>query len=441
MKAFLKKTTWKEVKKDAEAVNPALAKIINKLPLGPEHWLVKASYPYGSLVMKRSLLLLPNDRGEIVELTDSSIAGEIRAALDYNLKSNPVSLVLKNSFEIYLPLEDRTIPLSGLIVPGTAFGAWRMLNPGKSENPAFIWDMTSGARSVFMLPKITESSKHNILKNRYDLMESVPRSLIQHWDIFRELGSHELFRQKWDAEILYFTHAWFKDLDDPNWADFYNYFKKSSWGASEFSRNQTIYNLIFSLILSEYEGKPSAYAMDTAKYIIHVAMGALPGLAPARDNLAGPFEEIQRIYTEEYGLSYAPIILQPSLFDMYNEGATPVYYSLNFPNALEFKPNSRARLNLATDLRELKYLLSRYEKELLSNKFNIEATALGDVFKKVRFDYFHSGSGISGPIKDSTEMLENDLSLRKPLSGKEYTEHPNKVPFLNGCIRISLKKP
>ncbi len=440
-KAALSMLSWDQVKLNVEAVNPDLAAIINKLKLKKDHLLAKASYPYGSLVMKKSLLMLPNSEGEIVPITSDSIDGKIRAALDYNLESNPVSLVLKNSFEIFLPLNDRTIPLSGLIVPGTAFGAWRVLNPAKAENPAFIWDMTAGARSIFMMPKITETLRHNTLKNTYDLVEDVPRSLMRHWEVFKEIASHSRFKQDWDAEILYFTEAWFKNLDDPSWFEFYNYFKKSSWGATEFWRNQPIYNLIFSLILGEYEGKPSAYAMDTVKYIVHVAMGALPGLAPATDNLAGPFSEIQRIYEKEYGLHYAPVILQPTLFNAQNDQQSPVYYSLNFPNALEFKPNSRAKTNLLTDLREIKSLIVRYERELLSGKFNINNTSLDNVFKAVKFDYFHTGSGATsmGGIRDSNEMMQQDPYLRKSLQGKEYKRHPNKVLFLNGCIRLSLK--
>jgi len=441
MKATLSKATWQDIAKIAKTVNPELAGIINKISPDSEHWLAKVSYPYGELIMKRSVLWLPNDKGDVVPITDSSLDSTIKEGLSYNLNSNPVSLVVKNSFEIFLPLDDRTIPLSGLITPGTAFGAWRILNPGKAENPAFIWDMTSGARSVFMMPKITETLRHNNLKNNYDINEDVPRSLIRHWDVFKSLANSKEFRQEWHSEIVYFSSKWFTHLDDPEWADFYNYFKKSSWGASEFWRNQPIYNLIFSLILNEYEGRPSPYAMDTAKYLVHMAMGALPGLAPARDSLAGPFEEIQRIYTEDYGLSYAPTILQPTVFDMKNQNTTPVYYSLNFPNALEFKPNKRQKTNLINDLREIKSLMVRYEKELTTDKFNVDHTTLSDVFKLTRFDYFHTASSgkASDKIRNSVEMIKEDPALRTTISGDEYNDYPNKVLFLNGCVRLSLK--
>ena len=139
-----------------------------------------------------------------------------------------MSLVLSNTFEIFLPLEDRTIPLSGLIYPGTAFGAWRILNAKKAEQPAFIWDMTAGARSVFMLPKITEVKKHLQLKKMYDLTADVPRSLMGHWDIFKQIANHSSFRKPWYSEILFFSRNWFNHLDDNIWKPFYYYFYDSA---------------------------------------------------------------------------------------------------------------------------------------------------------------------------------------------------------------------
>ncbi len=163
-KGSLEKLTWDQVRQDVIRVNPKLANIIDEIAPSNAYWIAKATYPYGSLVMEKSVLMLPNREGSIVPITDSSLETEFQEGLGYNLQSNPVSIVLNNSFEIFLPLEDRTIPLSGLILPGTVFGAWRILSSKKAEQTAFIWNMTAGARSVFMLPKITESKKHAQLK-------------------------------------------------------------------------------------------------------------------------------------------------------------------------------------------------------------------------------------------------------------------------------------
>lgn len=440
-KGRLEKLTWKQVRKDVAKVNPEFAKVIDELSPGDDHWIAKVTYPYGSLVMKRSLLMLPNAKGDLVPITDSSLDSAIREGLIYNLQSNPVSLVLKNSFEIFLPLEDRTIPLSGPICPGTAFGAWRILNLHKTQHPAFIWDMTAGARSVFMLPKIAETKKHMHLKRAYSLTADTPRTLMDHWGIFRQLANHPNFEQPWEAEILFFPIQWFSHLNDFKWQPFYYHFQNSAWGVTELWRNQFIWNVIFSLILYGYEARPNAYITDTVKYLIYAGVRAFPAFSPARSNLGGPFKEIQKIYQEEYGLkTYPPVILQPDMFDMYNPASHPIYYSLQFPNASEFRPSSRSRANIISDLHEIRSLMIRYERELLSDRFNIKDTALYDVFRHTQYDYFHSGVDLHLGMRHSSEMAAEDKGLLTTVDGKVHENFPETASFLKGCIRISRKK-
>ena len=425
------------MRQEVHALNPTFAKIIDDLDPGNDHWFARVSYPYGSLVMQRALLNLPNKQGELVPITDLSIDSEIREALSYNLNSNPVSFVLKNTFEIYLPLKDRTVSLAGLIQPGTVFGAWRILNPHKPEQPAFIWDMSAGARSVFMLPKITEAKKHLRLKKAYDLNVGVPRSLMDHWEIFRQLSSHPRFQEPWEAEILYFPLQWFKHLDDPKWKSFYYYFHDSAWGATELWRNQFIWDLVFSLILQDYEIRPNAYIMDTVKYLLFMGVSAFSGLAPARNELAGPFKEIQRIYMEDYDIrNYPPIIMQPEIFKIRDPNASPVYYSLQFPNASEFKPSSRVRASSISDLHEIRSLMIRCEQDLLSGKFNLSGTSLQQVFQHTHYDYFHNGVDLHAGMRNSAEMPKDDAMLLTTLDGKVHEGFPDANSFVKGCIRL-----
>lgn len=439
-KGSFNKLDWKTARTLLIQFNPVLTKIIDKINPSDKYWLAKVNYPYGSLVMKKSLLQLPNAAGDIVPLTDPSIAPDLQEGLGYNLCSNPVSVVLKNTFEIFLPLEDRTIPLSGLIKPGTAFGAWRMLNPDKTQQPAFIWDMTAGARSVFMLPKITEAKKHKQLMRKYDLTVDIPKSLMGHWDIFREVANSPHFQTPWSAEILYFPIQWFQHLEDSDWKEFYQFFREAGWGNSEFWRNQPIWNLIFSLILKDYEARPSAYIMDTVKYLVHIGMGALPGLAPARNDLAGPFQSLQKIYLEDYKIkNHPPIIIQPDIFDMYDSNQYPIYYSLQFPNALEFKPNSRSRESIISDLHEIRSLLIRCEKELLSGKYNIHNTSLSDVLSHTQYDYFHNCDDLHIGMRNSDKMPLEDSGLITTLDDNLYSSFPDRSAFVSGCIRLSRK--
>jgi hypothetical protein len=440
-KGSFEQVTWGQVRNEVAEVNREFARIIDDLNPGKKYWLGKATYPYGSLVMQRSVLMLPNAKGQIVPITDSSLDSKIREGLSYNVQSNPVSLILKNTFEIYLPLEDRTITLSGLIYPGTAFGAWRVLNPKNAQHPAFIWDMTAGARSVFMLPKITDAQKHMQLVKAYKLSASAPSSLMKHWEIFRELANSHGFKSPWTAEILYFPQQWFNHLTDIKWKPFYYYFQDSSWDSTELWRNQFIWNLIFSLILKNYGTRPNAYIMDTVKYLLYMGIGSAWGLAPARNNLAGPFMEIQRIYTKEYEIKdYPPIIIQPDMFNINNSKQHPIYYSLQFPNAAEFKPSSRVRASNISDLHEIRSLMLRYEQELLADRFNTAQTVLGDVFHHVQCDYFHNGVELHSGMRNSSEIPKEDKGFLKTLDGVLYKDFPDTCSFVKGCIRLSHKK-
>lgn len=437
-KGSLEKATWNEVRDEVAKVNPTFAKIIDDLNPSDKYWVARVKYPYGSQVMKRSILSLPNAEGDIVPITDPSISNDIREGIGYNLNSNPVSLVLNNSFEIYLPFEDRTIPLDGLLTPGSAFGAWRILNPEGTQQPVFIWDMTAGARSTFMLTKIGETRKHMRLKKKYALSKDTPTNYIDHWEVMKEIANHPDFSQPWEAEILYFSKQWFEHLDDKAWHDFYYYFHRSIWRGTEFWRNQPIWNLIFSLILNEYKSPMSAYIMDTVKYLIHIGIGALPGLAPARNSIAGPFKGIQEVYSNEYKLNHPPVIIQPSIFDMNDPKCPPIYYSLQFPNAIEFKPSSRQQKSIISDLHQVRSLLKRYEHVLLSDTFNIGGTPIAELFKLAQYDYFHSAVELHEGMRDSSEMRE-DKYLRTTLDGVEHEDFPDNCLFGKGCIRISRK--
>lgn len=431
------KFTWANIRKDVINVNPDFAKIIDKLSPNNKHWILKVSYPYGSLVMEKSVLNIPNEAGEIVPLTDSTITSEIRNGIGYNLNSNPVSIVLKNSFEIYLPLEDRTLPLSGLIQPGTTFGASRMLNPDHTEQPVFIWDMTAGARSAFMLPKITEELKHKKLQKNFGIDTPVPRNLMQHWDVFKNLANSE--SNEWSAEILYFSKEWFEHLDDAEWAEFYRYFQQSGWAGTEHWRNQPMWNLIFSLILKEYEARPNAYIMDTAQYLLNMGVGAFTGIGPAENNISGPWDYIQSIYQDIYEIrNYPPIIIHPQAFDLNNQNASPVYYSLQFPIATQFKPSSRVKVSIISDLHEIRALIKRYERDLLSDKYNLGGTSLSELFKKVNYDYFHSASSLHEGML-STSTMNSDTRFLKTLDGKTHQNFPSSCLFGQGCIKISHK--
>lgn len=438
-KAFMQKIFWADIKSQVEKVNPTFAKLIDERSPGQDFYFYKATYPYGAPVLNKAVLMIPNQTGEVVPITDASIASTIKEDLGYNLNSNPVSMILSNSFEIFLPLENSTIPLNGVMRPGRLFGAYRILNKN-SYQPKFIWEMTAGARSIFMLPKISEENRHYKLQKAFDIGET-PKKLMDQWEIFRSLANHPDFPQDWSAEILFFPKQWFDYLDDPDWMPFYYSFYRRMWEATEFGRNTPIWNLIFSIILQEFQGKASSYISETVKYLMYIATGAQPGFAPVTDNIAAPIRGIQQVYYDIYGLTKYPlIIMTPAFFNLDDPQSLPIYYSLQFPTATEFGKSTRMRNSFVDDLQEIKSLLVRCGKEILSDRFNVDNTPLQKAFQIIEFCCFHSIKELRSHMKNSLEIMQSDVRFSNNLEGGKFPDFlSQKIPFMSGGIRISHK--
>jgi hypothetical protein len=434
-KASFEELTWTEVREEFYRKNPELGKIIDDLSPSKEYTLFKAKYPYGSEILKAGELNLPINRG-LVSIRSNQLNSKIHEKLAYNLNSNPVSMILKNSAEIFMVLENNTIPLYGLVKPGKVFGTWRVLNPHTSHNPAFIWDMTAGARSVFMMPKISEQMRHNRLRREFDMAVETPKSLLDHWEIFRALANSERFGEAWETEILFFSKIWFDKLDDEKWLKFKCYLLESAWSGSEFLRNQFIWNVAFSLIQKYRNIKPNPYIADTVKHLLGMGIGSLPGFSPSIDDSAAPVKRLQEIYVNIYQLAYAPVIMEPHNLSL--NVSRPIYYSLAYPTTMEFSPKSRLDSSKISDVYEIKSLLAKYIAELSENDLNLAHTPISDLAKMVQYDFFHTDNEQYPSIKSSKLIPKEDSYFQKIPYGSDK-EFPENSSFIKGCIRITKK--
>jgi hypothetical protein len=149
---YIEELSWENVRSDILKINPEFVDAVDKVGPDKKHTVFKIRYYYGDEILKRAVFHVPNEQGRLVPITDSSILPHIRESLGYNLGSNPVMMLLNNALEIFLPLEDRTISMNSLVAPGRIVGTYRLLTDTPiSHHPAFVWDMTAGARSIFLL--------------------------------------------------------------------------------------------------------------------------------------------------------------------------------------------------------------------------------------------------------------------------------------------------
>lgn len=239
-------TTWDKVRKAVSTVNSELAGIIDELNLDKSYKIYRGQYNFGELILKQGCLQIPKGPQQLCSLADSSIDSTIRDDLGYNLGTNPVSLILSGASEIYLPLEEYTIPFAyGILPPGKVLSTWKVLSARQSHGPAFIWNMSSGARSLFMLAKISKSAAHNKLIKTYDIQQGTPKTILDHWKVFKELSIKENFENKWLTDIIFLSKKFFDKLNDPAFLRFKLYLLEQAWEGSNYWRHQFIWNLIF----------------------------------------------------------------------------------------------------------------------------------------------------------------------------------------------------
>jgi hypothetical protein len=429
--------TWTEVKNEVKVVNSQLFALLETIDPGEKLTFIKASYPFGSTILNDGIVHLPNKKGISVRFDSSDIPEKFQKKLRYT--SVPLTLLLNKGCEVFVPLFDRIIPLN-LLEPGSViFGLFEAagLLSGLTSNPP--WCVTAGARSIFMLPKITDQTGHKRLKQKFQIPPVPPRSLADHWEIFSGIANHPDYINQWHCDLLYFTDSWFDQAKNGKKLEsFYNYLFKQFTQRIWYLLNETEMNLTwqyFAVALSKRNLRPRPHLINTLKHLIVISQGGLPAfsLGDSSQRLA-PTEIIQQEYIETYGLKrYIPTIITPYKLGFCNEHK-PIYYSLSFPTLSEMTPDYKAPIPIIDDLRELKLMIETFRR--MRDHEKKQYASLDETLTKKNFEFFHSGGDVSGEILDTEELGQSDTALAEEQNRFQNRTFCASGPFLSGCIKI-----
>ena len=436
----IQQITWEKCRERVREVNSSLANIIDKLSPDVDipFWMVK--YAYGA-VIDDGQFYYPTDEGKLVLLTDTSLSKNLRKDFAYAGSETPAGIVLTNSIELFIETEDRIIP-QAFYMPGDIFALWGRLDPQPIFHPSPLMCGTAGARSIFMVPNISDVTFHKKLRNEFNIRLPPPKNLIDQWSIFKAIINQSSENSNWQTEVLLFTGKWIEKIkNDVAFKSLYIYLLEQAWKNSAYWRNKVFYDFVFSCVQEKRNLKPNPYLVDTVKYLITIAIGAVPGFGAAVNNIAAPIALIQKIYVECYGLKkYAPTIMHPLYFN-YDQPSQSVYYSLQYPTTLEFSPRSRKLSNTLYDLGELKYILEVFLNEVKKRKLKIEHGVAGKIADLVGFDFFHSRLDRQGEICSAKDMFKNDPTLIHSILKNASQTFADTGTFVRGCIKIFNKLP
>lgn len=429
-------TSWENVREDFKKANPKVAAIIDRLSPGKRFPLVRARYPFGATIASEGEIYIPSQNGTTQPLSSMP---EILKLLKPNSsdKNIPVMFILQNSAEIFYEMTGRIIS-AFLSTPGKFIGLWDQLGPVNQPYVKWVWNLVAGARTLYMLPKITNVAGHKVLRKKYCVSSHAPKSYNEHWKIFKEIANSDEFPQDWYSEILFFSDLWLETArKDPAWRELYDHLLSEVWDEIGYWRSELTFKVIWENYLSrvmDVNVRPNLYLACIVKQLMLAGIGILPILTVATDDIAAPINDLQRVYIEDYRLKgYTPIFMHSHIFkptDQY-----PVYYSLSQPNLLETVPITQNMPSILGSIPEIKYLLELLKNESLVNH-TTKDTPIYDFFKNVQVDYFHNQEQKHNHIQSTCKLAEEDDRFKLSLKHRKNSRFPEASSVINGCIRL-----
>lgn len=420
----IKELHWKDARSHVKKVNEKLAKLIDQFGPNDRYSFIKAQYAYGSSILKKGVLQLPSKEGNI-PFNHASIPCKIQKKLNYS--SVPVGLILTRSVEVFFETEERCMP-SKFLETGSMFGLWESFD---KTCPAFIqnvWNLSAGARTLFLLPSISDAIYHGRLKRKHGIQMYPPKNLLEHYKVFKELSNAAQLDSPWECEILFFIDKWLED-HEKNLAcnRLHKLWLMEAWQQSYNCRNKMSYDVAweeFSREIYRRNYKPRAHIINIIKHLLAIGEGVYPGFSPVElGESAAPTSMIMRAYAHDYLLKYHPFIMKPHHLRKKGEC---VYYSLSLPTQLEYTPQAKNSPSIIANLREIKSLMD---------------ILLGHIQdKKVSYEYFHAEHDQFGEIKRASEIPFGDPTFQSILNQHENALFCDNSTFWQGCIRIKLNQ-
>jgi len=442
-KPSIQKVKWRDMKARVTEINPTFAKVINGVDPNNKLDMYLVRYPFGTKFLNQDVFYVPTEEGKLVPLTDPSIPATMREQLGYNRNGFiPMGILLNRSVELFLHPEQRLIPY-GMRMPGNLIGLWSILDPTISYHSAGIWNMTAGANYISMLPKISDSVSFKKLSRARSLKSSPPDNPLNHGSLMTQMAHHKDFAYTWDVEILFFSADWLKEREDNEWIRFHYFLYRETWEGSAYWRNKWFFDFIwdsFVMELTRQKIKVMPHVVDIVKHLIAVALGVLPGFAPALNDDEAPVQGLQEDFYIHYGLKkFAATIMVPRHFTP-TKPSEPVYWSFQFPTHIESAPKPKTMGSVLSIMLEVHELLSLFCRATTERKLmGLTNHPIYETIKRVQFDFFHSESDPEGIVRLCREMPLEDkrlISSPKKFGKREFSEIS---PFVRGCVRISLK--
>jgi hypothetical protein len=432
---------WKEVLPKISEVNPDLAQCMQKhANILKDFQFFIVNYPFGEKIIENREVFLPLAGGGGISFNDPSLPDILRDNLSYTPGlDNPVGMILNKESEFFKSIDERIVSYQ-VAKAGQLIGFAHIIDTimnkhqGKVKKATIsIWNLVAGARSAFVLPKISENGSHANLLKQYGINVEKPTTYTKHSNVFRALNA--AVEPRWVQPVLYFPKQFSHSLKtDQQFLPIYHELASihrlgySIWH-NAYPKFESDINYVFQK--AKVNGF-SAYAVNIVKHLYLIIAGGAPGFAPTTDESMLPKKLIETAYTSEdsYGLTeYWPIIIQPKQFD----NKEILYYSLSVPSLIHYNPETfKGKTSIAL-LSEVADVLARCQEYILK-EFDDKDSSLYEAASKAQFSFYHDDPN---PDKNGNAIKNSALLPKEdPRFYKKGWGFPFRSSFVRGCIKI-----
>ncbi|MCE2706264.1 MAG: hypothetical protein LW807_04235 [Proteobacteria bacterium] len=426
---------WSEARVLLQSVDTQLVAIIDKIsPSDNEGFMYKATYPFGNQIIKNGVLYLSTEDGASIAYNDPSVPLNLSSNIAYDsLSESPLAIVLDKNLEMFLTVDKKPFPLK-VISPGGILGLSNIVDKKSNRVGSHFETLVAGARSAFMVAKVSDVNRHRDLKIAYNLKQNRPQSFFDHWLVFKDIAHMQ--KSAWRSTILFFSNDIFKKIKDPAWIELYNYFLQK-YISKLHSRHLVEWNRILGYVEQKRNLRFILPVINMARHLFAIANGDELCFRPATNTSSVPLNLIQEAYIHGYGLKeYSPIIMEPAYIKPYQKDVG--YYFCNYSTLpqLEFELSGTVKRSIMNFIKEVQYVIDIYQ-DSLQHDATATQCSLSALSRIVDFFYYHDEPKDDASIKNIDEFFSEDARFLHNQVG----DFPRHSQMLRGCMKISYKNP
>jgi len=422
---------WKDISEQVKKHNHEFFSLLENITHINKYKLIQVEYLYGTNIIKEGIINIPNKNNQLIPLDSPCFPEELRKMLSYS--PIPFGLLLNKVSEVYIELDERIVPLN-IIPPGEFFGLFELLSTLNNTKSIPIWNVYAGARSTFMLPRITDSYSHRRLRNELGISSNTPTMPTEHANIFSQINAQESTNKQWKSQVIFFTGEWFDLIkNNSTFKEISHYFFKLGWGYKD-DRTASILWESSANAIAKRRLKLRPYLLDTVKHIFYMGMGHFPGFNAAdAKELDVPTKVIQDCYVNVYSLKeYLPIIMRSTKV---RHTEYSIYYFMTYPTLLAGFPTVRSTPSILMDIKDIKRII-----ETLHNKLpQVAHPEIYKIISDIHFEFYHSEFDKMQEIQHSSLLPKNNPHILGNCNKYKDRSFPVNSPFMAGCIEISLR--